>query len=59
MRYTLYVWVRVKGTGTRHKTQQVHVTSGAPGDNLRGLPKTKAGAVVVVPARAVATVAVE
>lgn len=53
------VKIRVEGKAERYESQQAHVTTGAPADNLRPLPKSKPGAVVEVPARAVVTVVVE
>ncbi len=46
----------IKGESARPTTQRAHVTSAAPSDDLRALPRTKVGAAVTIPARAVVTV---
>ncbi len=54
-----HIRLTVKGRGAGPKTQQAHVTSVADKDNLRALTRTKAGAAVTVPARAVVSVVLD
>jgi len=51
--------VQVRVEGARPVSQKAYVTSADPADDLRALPGSKAGSVVVVPARAVVTLVLQ